>query len=317
MAAYFRGGWHLQDERKRGAAIMKKSGVVDDLEIVSVDELKKSAYYQDFLAPEGLQRFAGVKFACGDDLWCLSIQRSLGETPFSPEEKQKLAKLSRSLSSAAAIARALGYATTNTALEAFEVSDTAVLLIDRVGKVIRANRSAEPLLRGDVTISRGKLLAKDQNASRAVEAALHKLLWASGSTLSAPIPLPREGQRPLLVYLLKLASQSANALAECQAIAVLIDPDRRGVFKETTLRASFGFTAAEAKLAARVSSGASLDSVTESLGISKETGRNQLKSVFAKTGVHRQAELVAVMGSTLNAANGTTQPPTIELKVRS
>ena len=183
MAAYFRGGWHLQDERKRGAAIMKKSGVVDDLEIVSVDELKKSAYYQDFLAPEGLQRFAGVKFACGDDLWCLSIQRSLGETPFSPEEKQKLAKLSRSLSSAAAIARALGCATTNTALEAFEVSDTAVLLIDRAGKVIRANRSAEPLLRGDVTISRGKLLAKDQNASRAVEAALHKLLWASGSTL--------------------------------------------------------------------------------------------------------------------------------------
>ncbi len=130
------------------------------------------------------------------------------------------------------------------------------------------------------------------------------LAWLYGQ-LAAPIPLPRDGQRPLLVYLLKLSSLSANALAECQAIAVLIDPDKRWVPAETTLRASFGFTAAEARLAARISSGAALDSVAESLGISKETGRNQLKSIFAKTGVHRQAELVAVVGSTGNAARGT------------
>jgi len=36
---------------------MKKKGVVDDLDIVSFDEMKKLPYYQDFLAPEGLQWF--------------------------------------------------------------------------------------------------------------------------------------------------------------------------------------------------------------------------------------------------------------------
>ena len=67
----------------------------------------------------------------------------------------------------------------------------------------------------------------------------------------------------------------------------------------------FGFTAAEAKLAARISSGTALDNATESLGIAKETGRNQLKNIFAKAGVHRQAELVAVLASTAKAAKGT------------
>jgi DNA-binding CsgD family transcriptional regulator len=304
FSAYLNGGWHLRDERNNGAAIMKKNGVVDDLEIVNIEEIKKHPYYQDFLAPVGLRWFAGVKVACGDDLWCLSVQRSVEQTPFSSEEKRKLALLSKRLSSAAAISRALGFSTANAALDAFEVSNTAILLIDRFGNVIRANQSAEDLLKGDVRISRGKIAAKDHNAARAVERAIHQLLETRDAALAAPIPLPREGQLPILVYLIKLSSLSANSLAECKAVAVLIDPDKRWIPTETTLRASFGFTAAEARLAARISSGAALESVAESLGISKETGRNQLKSIFAKTGVHRQAELVAVVGSTANAARG-------------
>jgi hypothetical protein len=90
LSAYFQGGWHLRDERNQGAAIMKKHGVVDDLDIVSIDEIKKRAYYQEFLAPVGLRWFAGVKVACGGDLWCLSVQRSVEQTPFSPEESASL-----------------------------------------------------------------------------------------------------------------------------------------------------------------------------------------------------------------------------------
>ena len=162
------------------------------------------------------------------------------QTPFSPgKKKRKLAQLSKSLSSAAAIARALGFAATNAALEAFEVSDTAVLLIDRTGNVIRVNQTAEHLLKGDIRISRGKLVSKHRDAVQLVERSLHKLLAARESALAAPIPLPRDGQRPLLVYLMKLSSLSANALAECQVIAVLIDPDKRWTPAETTLRASF------------------------------------------------------------------------------
>jgi DNA-binding CsgD family transcriptional regulator len=79
-------------------------------------------------------------------------------------------------------------------------------------------------------------------------------------------------------------------------MAVLVDPDRRWMPTEIALRASFGFTPAEAKLAARISSGAPLNAVAASLGITKQTLKSLLKIVFAKAGVHRQAELVALIG---------------------
>ena len=61
------------------------------------------------------------------------------------------------------------------------------------------------------------------------------------------------------------------------------------------LRETFGLTAAEARLAMGLSKGASLSATAAQLGITYQTGRSQLKAVFAKLGVHRQSELVAAL----------------------
>ena len=89
---------------------------------------------------------------------------------------------------------------------------------------------------------------------------------------------------------------------------VLIDPDKRWRPPEIALQAVFGLTPAEARLAARVSTGAKLETITDEAGIAKETGRNQLKSIFAKTGVHSQAELVALCGSAASQTMGLNKP---------
>jgi DNA-binding CsgD family transcriptional regulator len=57
----------------------------------------------------------------------------------------------------------------------------------------------------------------------------------------------------------------------------------------------FRLTPAEARLAAGIATGASLNEVADSLGIGRETARTQLRSVFAKTGTTRQAELVRII----------------------
>ena len=59
-------------------------------------------------------------------------------------------------------------------------------------------------------------------------------------------------------------------------------------------------TGAEAKLASPLVSGMALQEIAPQLGIARETARNQLKAVFAKTETHRQGELVALL-STLGA----------------
>jgi DNA-binding CsgD family transcriptional regulator/PAS domain-containing protein len=300
---YFQNSWHLRDERNRGIHILVQRGVVDDLDLFTSDEIKRHPYYQEFLAPHHLRWFAGVRVASGDDLWCLSIQRTIEQGPFSQAEKTALGRFSNRLSSSAALARALSAATAMGVLDAFEVSGKAVVLIDRHGEVFKANPSAERLLKGDVRIVKRKLIAKDARATAELDRALHDLLWRrSGSCLSSVVSLPRVGQRPLLAHPIRLSRLAANALADCQAAVILVDPNTRSHPSESSLRAAFQLTSAEARLAARLTAGASLESAAERLGIAKETARNQLKSIFSKIGIHRQAELVAVLAS-LEALN--------------
>jgi DNA-binding CsgD family transcriptional regulator len=98
---------------------------------------------------------------------------------------------------------------------------------------------------------------------------------------------------------LKLPSLSDNPLASAQAAVVLVDPRARAVTPEASLKSAFGLTQAEARLASRMAAGDALEQICDRLGIAKETGRNQLKSIFAKTGVNRQAELVLLMSRML------------------
>jgi len=92
----------------------------------------------------------------------------------------------------------------------------------------------------------------------------------------------------------------SNPMSACQAIVVLIDPDDRKLPQPAILRSAFDLTDAESRLAALLLSGDSLEDLCDRLQIAKETGRNQLKSIFAKTGTHRQVELVLTLNSLLS-----------------
>jgi len=82
-------------------------------------------------------------------------------------------------------------------------------------------------------------------------------------------------------------------------MVILIDPEISTRTPETNLRTAFRLTEAEARLAAKLARGESLENVADQFGIGKETARSQLKSIFGKTGVHRQGELVALLARLL------------------
>ncbi len=44
-----------------------------------------------------------------------------------------------------------------------------------------------------------------------------------------------------------------------------------------------------------MATGVSPEQAGEELGIARETARNQLKAIFAKTATHRQGELIALL----------------------
>lgn len=301
---YFRDGWYLRDERLRGTKTMVRRGVADDFDCVNVAEMKRHPYYQEFLHPVGLQYFGGVRMAAGDDLWCVSIQRSAQQGPFTPGEKRKLASLSRAIGGAAAVARALGFATANAAVEALELSGLAVALLNRRGEVLRLNRKAEALLSPELGVVEKRIVSRDTNATALLDRTLRSLLWAGTSAaLMQPVSLPRRGQRPLLAYPVKLTTVSASIFSDCQALIVFVDLERRPRPPQDALNISFALTPAEARLAIRICSGEALETSADKLGVSRETVRNQLKAIFQKTGVHSQSQLVGLLASFLHSGN--------------
>jgi DNA-binding CsgD family transcriptional regulator len=66
----------------------------------------------------------------------------------------------------------------------------------------------------------------------------------------------------------------------------------RGKITVAFLQTRFDLTPAEARLVVHLVTGTSLKSSAKALGVSHETVRRQVKSVFRKTGTHRQSELV-------------------------
>ena len=65
------------------------------------------------------------------------------------------------------------------------------------------------------------------------------------------------------------------------------------------LHRRFGLTPSEGQLAVHLATGETLRMASSTLGITYETARTQLKTVFAKTRTNRQTELVVVILTTV------------------
>ncbi|WP_244513119.1 MULTISPECIES: helix-turn-helix transcriptional regulator [unclassified Ensifer] len=61
------------------------------------------------------------------------------------------------------------------------------------------------------------------------------------------------------------------------------------------LKVSCGLTPAEIRIASGVAAGLTLKEMSQANGVSYETIRTQLKSIYAKTGVNSQAALVKLL----------------------
>lgn len=95
------------------------------------------------------------------------------------------------------------------------------------------------------------------------------------------------------------------------AVGEAAPPDgRRGtamaeLSPDCRLRAVFGLTRAEARLALHLASGGSLASAAATFGVRLSTLRSQLMQVYGKTSTNRQVELVALLHRSALALSGT------------
>ena len=161
---------------------------------------------------------------------------------------------------------------------------------------------ATALLRdGDGVSLRGKhLQVEGRSANRELQAALESVIRAqqAGETpVVKALRVPRPGGRPALGLVIPPVpvSEWSEGQGGPSAAVFISDPDQRESASQQTLEELFALTPAEARVAILLARGLSLAQVASTQAISPHTARAQLKSIFAKTGVSRQAELVRMI----------------------
>src|SRR5262249_27554660 len=128
---FFAEGWYLRDPRNLTIPKLLATGVSVDFDAMSPEEMQRSEFY-DFMGRCGYRYFAALRIDAGEDnIWALSLQRRLGEEPFSPSEQAYIASWSNRLSNAATLAAEVSKVRAAALTGFFEQVAKPALLLDR------------------------------------------------------------------------------------------------------------------------------------------------------------------------------------------
>ncbi len=167
-------------------------------------------------------------------------------------------------------------------------------MLDAQGAVIEATSFAENLFKtGSGLACRGsRIYAQQPDADRLLQALIHRSVQRAGLTPGGSLSVPRPDASPLGVSVIPLsAADVAFVQVRPAAMVLVVDPDRTPRPSVETIRSAMNLTSAEALLAAVLFDGCSLREASKRLGVSVNTCKTQLKSIYSKTGSRSHAEL--------------------------
>jgi DNA-binding CsgD family transcriptional regulator len=148
-----------------------------------------------------------------------------------------------------------------------------------------------------VRVRNRQLVLCDRRASAELDAFIDQLRTTpdTAALQYPPIVVQRGEKRPLVLRILPVDGAARAPFLGARALLLLLDLNAKLSPDPAVVARAFGLSPAETRLASLIAGGSALERAAEELGVSRETARNQLKSVFAKTDTHRQAELVALL----------------------
>ncbi|AYJ87732.1 LuxR family transcriptional regulator [Sphingomonas paeninsulae] len=278
--------------------------VVALFEFVGEERLKGSEYYRDWFADIDGSHVLGVDVASASGFEArLRVTRAPGGGPFDQDERAHLKSLVPHLRQSIEIYRGLATSRGEEALIAGTVEEFAVgtVWLDHSLNVLRVNPIAATILaEADGIALVGKRLAMSQVTAEKrfrswLEAALNP---GSDGRLFPAARL--SGRRDLCIVARRIDVPKFMHTGTTPALALLLgDPERPHRIDGQALRELFALTPTEALITASVANGSSVSEVALELAITENTVRAHLRSIFSKTGVSRQPQLVHLVHTSL------------------
>lgn len=189
-----------------------------------------------------------------------------------------------------------------------------VVMVSTRGHVMSINASAHAIIAQNDGLSCGieGLCAAHSDDTRRLQCLIDSAVATGvggGTHSGGAMLIPRPSRRRPLQLLVSpyRSTQMWQGLQQPAATVFITDPEHKPEHSTALLTRLYGFTPAEATLAAMLLHGASITEVADQLCVTHHTARTHLKSIFLKTGVKRQAELIRLLllGPTQLLLDGT------------
>jgi DNA-binding NarL/FixJ family response regulator len=175
---------------------------------------------------------------------------------------------------------------------AIDLLKSGVIVLGSQGQVLFTNQRAGSLLarrEGIVVDNTGICRASSSEDTRRLHQAIRA---ARDEALSDALTLQTPHLGPLRIVVRPGEDDGGAGPVVC--LYLFAEDDDPGIDPHL-LRGMFGLTSSEARLAAALASGLSLEDAAEREGWTPSSARTYLKTVFSKVGVSRQADLVRVV----------------------
>jgi DNA-binding CsgD family transcriptional regulator len=289
-----------------------RATVVTDEHKMPKSELMQSEYYNDFMRRFEIHSLLILRLAIlGMDAVSINMIRPLGSDQFDEAEL----KLSRALHPHMIRAFGLGQKIAGARILKDDIAGSldnsphALFLVDQGGRVRHLNRAAEAMTaQGDgLRLAAGKLTAARPEQARRLEG-----LIAAAAALDPDLRRGGSMAVPILCRRLPLSVTVAPVRVDRRSIfdggpSVIVcasDLEAGARLPEHTVRDLFGLTSAEARVALALFEGLTPREAAEQIGVSFHTVRAQIASIYEKTGVSRQSELVRLMMRSVGVSLG-------------
>lgn len=296
LEGYFDGGWDKREWRTRGFPILAARGTVLEQHYTSRMQFETEEYYRA-QSKFGLGRTCIVGFNNGDDLTCFVLHRRMDDDPFGTEHENVFRLMRDRLMVSATIMKNMSASKVEGMVEAFEKAVIGAVFFNRHGKVTAVNTEAFRSMRGHLTIVQNELRGRNGEQTARIRKRMHAVLgtgWLQPAN-NQPILIEREQQRPLLLRIQRLGGNLPDVFSHSVGVCLIEDLNPRSRTDPVLLAQVLGLTQAETLLAMNLAGGLSLQQSAAARSISYETARTHLRSIFAKTGVRRQTELIALI----------------------
>jgi DNA-binding CsgD family transcriptional regulator len=248
-------------------------------DLMATDALERSEYGADWMRPQRLLHGLGALFRPeGGVMTAICMMRSPAEDDYDADERRAFETIVPHLDRASRIVRRAGADAVAAAAGrlALERLGMAAVLFDRHGCPRDANRAGEALLRGHATapsLRRALRSVIDTRQSRTVTLPLGPESAAvEASLLPVSAPAAFGAPRDAALLLVRDAHEPPATVAGLAEV--------------------FALTRAERRLLEALAAGETLAGYCDLAGVTRNTAKSQLASLFQKTGTSRQAELV-------------------------